>query len=889
MADEQERLFSQLLNLDCPPADFSFIPDREADQDFVDTQFDFEDETIAIGVNANHYYEYSLSCLQATDGGPNRFYYNPTGEVVVPVSSEGRNLGDPGQLIGLGQDLERTIQDQVPTGDFFQTASPGDVELGEDGRTRSRRRSQRPNIVSSRQLGLPTERLVTGTEDNSIIQGTQTQNVQDPFRLLTETVWFYSDNRLGKLYQEVDFPYISSISSGTRIQFNQDGSIKCRLSDTYFPDRDTALVTFANNPPFVFGEEFTDHYFILNVPFGEGILNDLPLLQDAFIAYSKSKYNFYDRTYEEGARSLDERLLHNYTKDTERNYIENFDSVIRSSDSEQQEIINRNNRVTYNFEETKETLNNIGNDGNLSFLDTPMLNSLIFQNAQRDEGEEPNPISKDQTSIDKAYSAFEASNVDVATFSLAEQVGAGTSDDGGRFSPRIDLRLYDYETFFDQLEEALTSNGGEVRFLLGRNQQPRFTGRSSFITQINEAVETLTNTHFRTTEKMFNLEPCYNRILFYRIEKRKVTSIENTNRSEVIQNFLIPYTGHDDLVKFIDSQVKYGQRYDYQVYAYNIVIGNKYSYEPTGSNYILHGDSRLYLSGVSINNVPSRKIVEVPFTRFTGVIYDAAPLPTSVEIYPSLREERKVSFFLEDRYGEEYLNPIIFDNEEEEEKISLIRISQEIPSGPLLYRGDDTARAFQVFRSSTRPESKLAMQNFLIDEVDTTLDRDPTSSCRFRSRSVLWDDTRIEYNRKYYYMFRTIDIHNSYSNPSDIYEVELVETLGHVQLVTKVINPEVPKLRKKKSFRKYLRITPALEQMLLSNRNQEEAETVEGFAESFAGAKLGPDGNEIWTSNTDKIGKDIKLLITSKKTGSKMEIVLKYIYTTDNGIKYEVC
>ena len=885
MADERERLFSQLLNLDCPPADFSFIPDEGEFQDFVDTEFDFEDDTPIIGINANHYYEYSLSCLQSPDGSPNRFFYNPTGETTVSIpvfpglEIDGIDPSPDRNLEPLGPPLEDPIRNPFPR----LPVLPDDFERGEGGITPSNDREQ-PQVLPNGQFVLPTERTVQGSTDESAIQGVQLQNVQDPFRLLTETVWFYKDNRLGKLYEEVDVPYVTHISPRRRIEFNDDGSLKCRLSSTYFPDRDTALVTFANNPPFVFGTEFTDHYFILNVPFEEGILNDFPLVEQAYIAYSKSKYNFYDRAYEEGIESLDERLLHNYLKSSQDNYREVFQEVIESTEEERQQIIERNRRITYGFEEIRDSFAEIGNDNSLTFAGVPMLNSLIFENKQIEESD-PNPISENNIAIDTAYASFENNSVQSIPFSLAEQVGEVEGDsDTGRFSPRVDLRLYDYEEFMDQLEETLPEIVEDNR--IGPFLRP---GRTSFRNRIERTVNNLVEDYFRTPDQIFSLKPCYHKILFYRVEKRKVITTENTARSEVIQNFLIPYTGDKDLVKFIDSQVKYGQRYDYQVYAYNIVIGNKYSYRPRESNYIVFGENRVDLGGVIFENEPSLKIVEVPFTNFSNVVYDAAPLPPSVEIYPSLREERKVSFFLEDRYGEEYLNPIIFDNEGEEEKINLIRLSQEIPTGPLLYRGDDTAKAFQVFRTTTKPESKLAMQNFLIDEVDTTLDRDPTSACNFRSRSILWDDARIEYNRKYYYMFRTIDIHNSYSNPSDIYEVELVETLGHVQLVINIVRPEIPTITKKKSFRKYLRIAPALEQMLLSNPVIQESETVEEFATQFGRAKLGPDGNEIWTNVEKKFGKDIKLVVTSKKTGSKMEIVLKYVYTTDNGIKYEVC
>ena len=38
----------------------------------------------------------------------------------------------------------------------------------------------------------------------------------------------------------------------------------------------------------------------------------------------------------------------------------------------------------------------------------------------------------------------------------------------------------------------------------------------------------------------------------------------------------------------------------------------------------------------------------------------------------------------------------------------------------------------------------------------------------------------IQPNTKYYYMFRSVDIHSHYSYPSEIYEVEMIEDAGAV-------------------------------------------------------------------------------------------------------------
>ena len=69
-------------------------------------------------------------------------------------------------------------------------------------------------------------------------------------------------------------------------------------------------------------------------------------------------------------------------------------------------------------------------------------------------------------------------------------------------------------------------------------------------------------------------------VLFYKISKKNVDNV-------VLQNFYIPnpdeqgrlIDSKDKLIKMFDSQVKYGERYSYDVFAYTLVLAKKYHYE----------------------------------------------------------------------------------------------------------------------------------------------------------------------------------------------------------------------------------------------------------------------------------------------------------------------
>ena len=84
-----------------------------------------------------------------------------------------------------------------------------------------------------------------------------------------------------------------------------------------------------------------------------------------------------------------------------------------------------------------------------------------------------------------------------------------------------------------------------------------------------------------------------------------------------------------------------------------------------------------------------------------------------------------------------------------------------------------------------------------------------TDSAAFR------DD--IKPNRKYYYMFRVVDVHGHVSNPSPIFEVEMVDDGGTVYLIQSIVELEEPDIKEVgKSLKKYLQIKPTFQQSLLN-------------------------------------------------------------------------
>ena len=114
-------------------------------------------------------------------------------------------------------------------------------------------------------------------------------------------------------------------------------------------------------------------------------------------------------------------------------------------------------------------------------------------------------------------------------------------------------------------------------------------------------------------------------------------------------------------------------------------------------------------------------------------------------------------------------------------------------------------------------------------------------------------------NRKYWYTFRVVDVHNNRSNPSGILQFEMVDTGNSIYpLIEEYSFPGKP-VSYEKSMRKYLMIAPATKQ----EKRHRLAPGPRFFADHPAlGTRVAPS---MW-------GERYKLRITSKLTGKRVDV-----------------
>ena len=239
----------------------------------------------------------------------------------------------------------------------------------------------------------------------------------------------------------------------------------------------------------------------------------------------------------------------------------------------------------------------------------------------------------------------------------------------------------------------------------------------------------------------------------------KIIKLDDATK-KVIQTIYIPNDDNfGDKISYIDSQVFLDKTYTYEIYCIKLTIL----------------DSQLY-------------IFEVPYLTDVSVTPSDYfyPIEPDVQIIPYKGVSDKLLFMFENGIGE-YIKPIqsilpsdtfgsevaLVDliNNNSANKAMELDMKYELAEGSAYieeyFRQSSPVNKIQIFRSETKPNKYSDLSSSLYHELDF-------------SSSTAWVDNNIEPNKKYYYCFRSMNIKNRRSNPTYVYEVEIVKNSGAV-------------------------------------------------------------------------------------------------------------
>lgn len=403
--------------------------------------------------------------------------------------------------------------------------------------------------------------------------------------------------------------------------------------------------------------------------------------------------------------------------------------------------------------------------------------------------------------------------------------------------------------------------GKKEPMLIGRDPEQDFV-KNLMLMIFNGKVRNLIYDKMRSYEQVADGNTAYTETVFYRISKHLV--VDNVAQEIPVQNFYIPNSKDYDVMDFVDTQVKYGNNFSYKyvVKAYNLVVGTKYRFlEPE----YYEGE---YKAKIKVKSRPSLQIVEVPIYEKELAVLDDAPMHPNVEVIPFRGVSNKIKFNFQANVGSYKAQPILVQGNTDFNWAFNYRKKRGLEEDdPIQYSSDDHYGSFQIFKTDVEPNSFTDFSNKKIEEI--TNDVIGGQSSRAASAGS-FEDT-IQPNKKYYYVFRAVDVHGNISNPSPIYEVEMVDDNGavipRIQILRLTGEPDPVYSREPSMpFRQFLKVEPSFLHTVLNI----EASGLPGLGEPLGSYNLdnivlGSQEQAVW-------GKTFKIRITSKSTGKKVDL-----------------
>jgi hypothetical protein len=365
--------------------------------------------------------------------------------------------------------------------------------------------------------------------------------------------------------------------------------------------------------------------------------------------------------------------------------------------------------------------------------------------------------------------------------------------------------------------------------------------------------------YFRTHKSFLKGQHCYSETIMYKIMKYRVGP-NGTTESVPIQTTYLMNSNDLDKIEFLDTQVKYNKDYQYDIVAYQAVIGTAYEYrnvDGATNQVLLNQDGS---ADIIVISRPSVKIIEIPFhTDSIRRVVDSPPIPPEAKFRPIKDSANEFYISLSDGVGERREKPIGIIPSDETAIENLMKAQRdELEEGMVLYDEDDIIKRYEVFRIIEHPKSYADFENGLYAVLDTNILLN-----RFRYLSNIAFKEQVNPNVKYYYMFRSVDYHDNVSNPSFIYEVENILNSGASYLRVRVVEFEEKKKEKFKRVRRFMRISPSSLQKQI-NLDKIDFDNLNKVSENLF---LGDVNNSAWN-------KQFKIRLTSKSTGKKIDLNL---------------
>jgi hypothetical protein len=341
---------------------------------------------------------------------------------------------------------------------------------------------------------------------------------------------------------------------------------------------------------------------------------------------------------------------------------------------------------------------------------------------------------------------------------------------------------------------------------------------------------------FRSFEDILSGVESYREDFVYSVEKWA-----NVPVGAALQTFYIPAI--KDSMKLHDTQIMHGKRYIYRCTAHYIIVGNKYRYENLQIKY----DGDVPYVNVDVINMPNIVIAPIELFQKDNLVLQRPPMVPQVRFVTENNSSKKINIYLSATGGkmESFFQKIFPEDEKQASDLTIL--GNQI----IHFQDYDESAEYEIYKSLEPPKSY----------ADFT--KQDNIRMPFITSDAVYVDSVIP-NRKLYYMFRKLNSKGLVSNPTTIYEVELVIDADDSKVI--VDRYEFPKpviKQNSKTFRELFQILPSIEQVLFDD---EQPITIgkNSLRGTIDNLTLGVETNSVW-------GRRFKFRFRSTTTGKLLD------------------
>ena len=243
-----------------------------------------------------------------------------------------------------------------------------------------------------------------------------------------------------------------------------------------------------------------------------------------------------------------------------------------------------------------------------------------------------------------------------------------------------------------------------------------------------------------------------------------------------------------------------------------------------------------------------------------AMVDDKPPVAPDISFYPFKSVNNQIKILLQPQTGIVEEKPIVIQNSDvalfiaEYEAQTGMQVGTIADVAKLEFRSDDPVDSYQIFKTTTKPRSYSDFAGQMIS-VDPIL-----------GRAGSYDD-RILPNKIYYYCARAVDINGNISNPTHIFELEMIDNTGQVFLRQEIFTFESAKPKYTTEGRRFIYIEPGLQQIAMTDTANIGLPNVNNPPNSsILGA---PEVSKVW-------GETFKVRVSSTKTGRKLDLNITF-------------